>query len=322
MVPLVTVGIPTIRRLAFLKEAVLSVQRQSYAYVDILVSDDGRNPELESWVRSVADKDSRVRYQQTAGAVGLAGNWNAILRSAKGTYTTIIGDDDRLLPRFIEHLLTVDGSADVIFCNHYLIDNVGRRLQQATSEATRHYGRDRLPNGRLTDPLTAVWDNSIPMSASLIRTSVLRTLGFKESLNTPELDFFVRLASHNGSFAFSTEYLSEYRVHSDSETARGLTLAALAERLSWIPVPARLQHSKDLRIASLMVGAVSVHLAHGDLDAASRLVRSPLYPRPFYRSPRIAGQLICSSLPPKLGVRIYQTGRAVLRAVKRWSPIG
>src|SRR5678815_5772236 len=196
---LVTIGIPTFLRFGYLQESVYSALGQVHSEIEVLISDDGTDPRIREWSEGLARADSRVRYQRTAGRVGLAGNWNAIGSSARGELTAIIGDDDRLLPTFVSSLLELERHSDVVFGNVFLIDAGGERLGAESMRHTRAYGRDRLAVG-------------------LLPTARLRALRFREELNTPELEFFARLAAGGGRFSFCGEYVSEYRVHPGSET--------------------------------------------------------------------------------------------------------
>ena len=259
--------------------------------------------------------DPRVRYQRTNGRAGLAGNWNSIVDTASGTFTTIIGDDDRLLPTFIDKLLAARRGADVIFSNHFLIDANGPRLIAATAAATAAYGRRDLRSGVLPDAAKIVWTNTVPMSASLIRTSWLRKLRFREDLNTPELEFFARLVAEGGCFSFCSDHLAEYRVHGAQETARGLTFARLAYYLEKIPTEPQFHRAKKDRIESLMLGAVSTAITQDDIDGARELVRADLYPRSRLGSPRVLGQLVSTSLPGELGVGLYRVLSSINRRV-------
>src|SRR5206468_8943477 len=120
----------------------------------------------------------------------------------------------------------------VAFSNQYLIDGSGRRLEERTKAHLRRYGRDVLPAGVIENADEAAWQLSIPMSASLLRTADLRRLRFREELNTPDVDFFIRLAQEGAAFFFLPDYLMEYRVHSGAETAGGLWTEELVECLA------------------------------------------------------------------------------------------
>lgn len=316
---LVTIAIPTLERLDYLKEAVASARAQEYARVEILVGDDGRDEALREWCLAQAAADARVRYLRHERRLGLAGNWNALADAARGRYVSIIGDDDRLLPSFVGTLLeAATPTTSVVFSNHYLIDERGRRLEAESAECTRAYGRDLLPAGRVADAAAAVWRNSVPISAALVRTADVRRLRFKEDLNTPEIELFVRLANEGGAFVFVPAYLSEYRTHARSATAAGLRSERLAPYLIGLPAPAGAEKQKRRFMAPLLADAVGRSLQSGDREAARGFLKSDYYPR-------LAGdgrgalkdllrggvQRVCAWLPAPVGCAAYRALRRV-----------
>src|SRR5918911_1825747 len=104
---LVSIAIPTFNRLDYLKEAVASALAQTYERVEVLIGDDGREEAIRAWGEEIARRDARVRYRRNPYNLGLAGNWNALADAARGEFLVIIGDDDRLLPEFVETLIDV-----------------------------------------------------------------------------------------------------------------------------------------------------------------------------------------------------------------------
>lgn len=319
---LVSIAVPTLERLHYLKEAVASARAQERARVEILIGDDGRDESLRRWCMEQAALDERVRYLRHERRLGLAGNWNALADAAHGEYLVIVGDDDRLLPRFVRTLLSAaTPQTSVVFANHYLIDGQGRRLEAESVECTRTYARDALPAGRVADAAAVAWRNSVPVCASLIRTADVRRLRFKEDLNTPEIEFFIRLANEGCGFAFVPEYLAEYRTHPHSATAAGLRSERLAPYLIGLPAPAAAEAHKRRFMASLLADAVGRSLQSGDREAARGFLRSDYYPWP-----RLAGeggggllrdflrggvQGVCAWLPAPIGCTLYRAARRV-----------
>lgn len=301
---LVTVGIPTHERLPYLKEAVASALAQTHDELEVLISDDGQSEAIRAWAEAQVAADSRVRYRRNARNLGLAGNWNALADAARGEHLVIIGDDDRLLPPFVERLLGVIGDADVAFSNHYLIDATGRRQEEKSVRWTEAYGRAALPAGPLADPVSVVWQNTVPMSAALLRTAVVRRLRFKEDLNTPELELYVRLAQEGGRFTFVPEYLMEFRDHPQSATTAGLRSERLVKYLEPVEVPAHVEPHKRRYMEGLLLDAVGRALKLGDAALARELLGSWYYPRSA-RTLKRAAQRVCASVP--LGPRLYRT---------------
>jgi glycosyltransferase involved in cell wall biosynthesis len=315
LAPSISICIPTFDRLAFLKEAVGSARTQSHEDLEVLIGDDGSSETLKAWCLSQAADDPRVRYLHTPRRLGLAGNWNFLSNAARAPFVSLIGDDDRLLPAFVARLLPlgVDG-ADVAFSNHYLIDGHGRRLEAESPAVTLQYGRANLRPGFLDDPVAVVWNNAAPMSGSIERTEQVRRLLFKEDMNTPELELFARLASDGGRFAFTAEYLSEYRVHTGSETAVGLKVDRLAQYLEDIAVPPHVEARKQLLLGAMMSAGVDIRLARGDV-AGARMLRAS----PYYRAslgPRSVVQRLLLALPDRAASTAHALLRRGMRALR------
>jgi glycosyltransferase involved in cell wall biosynthesis len=308
--PLVTIGIPTYRRLEYLKEAVVSALAQTYRPIEILISQDptpnGPDEALHTWCQQLLHEKPEVRYQLNDHNLGLAGNWNAITDAASGEYLMIIGDDDRLRPDCIATLVQLahpDGA--VAFSNHYIIDSLGKVLEEESKRTTSSYSRDALAEGEVNDPEHYAWLNGIPMSASLVRTDIVRRLRFKEELNTPELELFVRMASESLHFRFTPAYLAEYRVHAQAATAAGLRTEKLVLRLLDYPVQPANAPAKHALLSPMLINAVGRCLLDGDVLTARRMIHSPYYPT----SAGLRGlvQKLCIDvLPPLAGTLAYR----------------
>lgn len=333
--PLVSIGIPTVLRLGYLREAVGSALAQSYPQIEVLISQDytidGLDKDVAAWGHEAVANDQRVRFIFSSRRLGLAANWNTIAERARGKYLVIIGDDDRLLSTFVGELVDAIElhKANVAFSNHWIIDSTGRRLPTETERVTRIYSRNQLAAGLLGCPIGCVWKNSVPMSASLVRTADVARLRFQEDLNTPEVEFHARLAAEGGRYVFNPKYLAEYRVHAVSETSVGLRYDRLVEYLSNIPVPAELESVKSTFLAQPMFAAVNQKLLAGDIETARRLVMHKYYPniqhcnidRPIDIGFRIKVmvQTILVRLPRAACVLLMRTHRTIRRLVSRWS---
>lgn len=305
MKPLVTIGLPTYKRLAYLQEAVASALAQTYSPIEVLISDDGPGTEIGPWARAMAEKDSRVRYRKNERNLGLAGNWNAVVDAAKGEWLVLIGDDDRLLPQFVEKLVELSQpETSVVFGNHYIIDEHGHRLAEASQRQTVDYFRDQIPVGRVTGAESWVWRNSVPMCCAIIRTADARRLRFKEDLNTPEIELFLRLAREGAGFVFCPDYLMEYRTHSQSATTVGLWGEKLAKYLLPMDTDAATEPWKRHFMAQLLPGAVTRCLLQGDAAQARALLGSKYYPTSGPGAGVRMTQRLCASLPG--GCAVYR----------------
>jgi glycosyltransferase involved in cell wall biosynthesis len=308
--PLVTVAIPTLYRHTYLQESIASALSQTYRNLEVLVADDGMNQDVRAVSEAAAHGDSRVRYWRNSERRGLAGNWNRCLELARGEYIIIIGDDDRLLPEGIAVLME-DATEDVIFGHHFLIDEVGRRLENETERNTRRYERDRIPPGPIACPEEIVWKNSVSSSASLVRSRAARGLRFKEDVNTPEIILFAELARDGASFRFVGKYVSEYRVHGGAATVTGLWHDKLVPYLSDIQVSIDTDTAKRKLLQSLLPAAVGRCLLRGDIEEAARLASNPNYPRGWNKPLSVLVQQLCLVLPGSRARNAYA-------ALHRW----
>jgi len=272
--PLLTVAIPTLSRLGYLREAVESALAQDYSHVEVLVSNDGRDEAIRQYMRRMGQVSDRLRYVETPERLGLSGNWNWCADNAAGTHLVIIGDDDRLLPSFLSSLAPHTAKNDVVFCDHFLIDKDGRRREDS-EEQLAVYGRGQLATGRVQEPERVAWMNAVAPSATLVRTELVRTLRFNPDLNTPELEFYVRAAHDDASFFFDSRSLSEYRSHPGAETARGLWFDRLFFALLKVQAssPAGIA-AREVQLRSVARGAAFQALAAGRVDVARSILRT------------------------------------------------
>lgn len=310
---LITVAIPTYQRLNYLKAAVASAMLQTYENIEILIGQDptplGLDPEILDWCQLLAQDYPKVKYQSNHCNLGLAGNWNALADAASGDYIVIIGDDDILLPTFIETFMkSAQPDIDVFFSDHYVIDSQGERLQSTTEQWTKTYHRSDLPPGGLTTPEICAWQNAIPMSTSLIRTSEVREFRFKEDLNNPEIEFFIRLAQAGKNFLFAPDRLTEYRLHEQSATSsgRGLRSHRLVSYLLPLGVNPDVEPYKRSLLSKLMVNAVSNFLLDHEKTRAGELLRSKYYPSNISSLIKWMVQKLCIILPGDMGINLYR----------------
>ncbi len=307
---LISICIPTYCRLNYLKEAVRSALEQTYPYIEVLISQDSYedgslDDDIRTWSENIASNNPKVRYRYNSKKLGLAGNWNACVDAASGDYLVIIGDDDRLLPTFSAKMISEIKDADVAFSHHHFIDGQGNRMEAQTAYWTDRYRRNHISPGELVDPEIWVWQNSIPISSTLIRRLNIQQKYFKEDLNTPEIEFFMRLAKDRIRFIFVPEYLSEYRMHSKSETAQGLNTDRLGNYLLLIPAHPEAEPYKRELLSGFMTELVHKYLLKGDQKKAKEFFYNEYYPKWQWVHIKNMIRAICINLPPRFGCQIY-----------------
>lgn len=217
--PLVSVIIPTYNRPAYLKAAIASVVGQTYANLEIIVSDDCSEESPAPIVE--AFQDSRIRLRRNPQNLGIGLNATHAFAEANGKYVASLNDDDQWDAHFLEKLvrpLEENAELALAFCDYCVMDDSGKVNKAATEQRTKQENRHRLAQG-VYQPFWKVGlvDQAVfTASAALVR---------KEAVNWDKLfeagvfwDYYLTyLACRSGQGAYyCAERLSYYRVHPQS----------------------------------------------------------------------------------------------------------
>lgn len=218
----VSVLIPTLNRLSFLKESLDSARRQTHADLEILVSDDGSTDGSQAFVRGIEAIDTRVHVLPPNPQPGLFSNINYLVQHSNGDAFCLLADDDRLLPEFVAKLaepLLQDNQIAASFCDHWVVDGTGVLLREVTENNSLIYRRTSLPAGIVPDPITQAMKGSMCMGFSLYRSSIFRQELFDLNCGgAADFDYAIR-AAQLGKLYYVKERLGEYRDHANSATA-------------------------------------------------------------------------------------------------------
>lgn len=204
---LVTVIIPTKDRLALLKEAVASVERQSLPKRRLVIVDDGSTDATWSWVEAQSSPDILAIRLDHSGERAAARNRG--FDEVESPYVLFLDDDDRLTRDALAVLVGVlqrqpDAVAAVGAVEYF--DDAGNRRPSPHSQPRR--------TRNMWQPAVFGW---VARSGSaMFRTSVLRSLGGYASdlVVNEDRDLWLRI-SRIGPTAFTRHVVLEYRVHRD-----------------------------------------------------------------------------------------------------------
>jgi GT2 family glycosyltransferase len=113
--PLVSVGLPVRNGALQVGDAIRSVLDQSYDHLELVIGDNASDDGTEDVCRLYARLDTRIRYHRHQQDIGPVGNFNAVLRGARGTYFRWIGHDDWLTSTYVARCLEVlDEDPDLV----------------------------------------------------------------------------------------------------------------------------------------------------------------------------------------------------------------
>jgi glycosyltransferase involved in cell wall biosynthesis len=101
MQPAVSIILPTFNRLQYLPATIASIFGQTFEDWELLISDDGSDPDTLAYLRTLHDPPRvRILRLHHTGRPGVARN--AALRQARGTYIAFMDSDDEWAPQKLE----------------------------------------------------------------------------------------------------------------------------------------------------------------------------------------------------------------------------
>jgi glycosyltransferase involved in cell wall biosynthesis len=137
----VSVLIPTRDRLEYLRHAVESVRRQSRADWEVVIADNASSEDIGAYVASL--DDPRILYRRSDESIPVTDNWNVAIDASTGEQVIMLGDDDALMPGYLEALAAASdapaGAPDVYYTGAYLFAYPGV-FPEHPGGYVQHYG--------------------------------------------------------------------------------------------------------------------------------------------------------------------------------------
>ena len=196
--PVVSVVIPSFRGGAFLRDAIVSVQSQTFQDWELIIVLDGCEDDLSQIERG----DDRVRVIRQRNR-GECVSRNVGIGHARSKLIALLDDDDRMLPDRLQAQVDVmnDESVGVCHTQYRVIDEHGNVTGVGVSKESQY--RDFLRA-----------DGHILISTAMIRRELIQDVGGFNPLFllSGDLDLLYRVARES-SFVFLPEVLTEYRRH-------------------------------------------------------------------------------------------------------------
>lgn len=266
---LVSVGIPTHNRSSYLKLAVESVLNQSYADLELIVSDDQSTDDTESVVASFGD--NRVQYKRTSARLGVPRNWNECVRLSRGELFALLPDDDEYEPGFLKSMVALlSTNAEIAFaqCAMARINSSSALIGhiQPAKEAFKAKGIEALQW-----QLNTLKCNPV---ALLFRKNPMLEMGLWREDYWDDWAFILKLAFRHG-FYYTPEALARNRDH-DNNLSRTLARGGrdgpldLINQISDIFGSALPATNQMLSLRSQHEGAISRMCVRAAVKAAAR----------------------------------------------------
>lgn len=206
--PLVSIVICTRNRASLLVESVYSALAQSVDDIEVIVIDDGSSDDTERRLAAICD--DRIRYFRNPGR-GIPVARNFATTVSRGVYTAVHDDDDIMLPNALAHGLRAiavdDDDAPVGAYGGWI--NFSNDDGSMRGEPGADFSIEGLVyKGRV-----------LTHGTLLVRTDVLRSIGYDTSLRTgSDFNMMLRLVRSGFRLVHSGEYHMLRRQHSAQVT--------------------------------------------------------------------------------------------------------
>jgi len=216
MEPLVSVCIPAYNNADYIKDTIMSVLKQTYKNLELIVVDDNSTDHTVEVLESI--KDERLKIVKNSQNLGMVGNWNRCLELASGEYVKLICADDMIAKNAIEKeakAMKKHPSVNLVESDTRLVDIYGKK----TGQYKRYHKSGVVDGIKLAKKSLMLKDFYGAPVNNLIRHSALEKTGGFDTSFTYILDFdmWLRL-SCTGDVYIIHEQLNSFRIRNDSNT--------------------------------------------------------------------------------------------------------
>jgi glycosyltransferase involved in cell wall biosynthesis len=116
----VSIGMPVFNGERYLPQAIDAVLAQTYADLELVISDNASTDATSEICLEHAARDRRVRYHRNAQNVGAARNFNEVFRLATGRYFKWAAHDDLIEPDYLARTVAVlESDPSVVLCHSW-----------------------------------------------------------------------------------------------------------------------------------------------------------------------------------------------------------
>lgn len=212
--PLVSIALCTYNGEKYIQEQVVSLLRQSYQEIELIIVDDGSTDQTYSILTQFQQQDARIKLYQNEANLGFNANFHKAISLSSGEFIAIADQDDCWATDKISQLMAAIGDNLLIYHNSAYMDEQGTLIGTSTQSHHRFVKGDCAIN--------LVYYNCVSGHACLIRKALFENMG------TLPTNFYydwwlAYTASCEGKITYINTTLVNHRLHRHSSTAHDQT---------------------------------------------------------------------------------------------------
>src|ERR1022692_526661 len=220
-----SIAVPVRNGAFFLREALESALAQTYAPVEIVISDNASTDDTPLICSEFASRSPYIRYSRSDELLPLADNWNRACRMASAEWVKLLAHDDLLEPNCLSRIAQELANLPTEWADSLAL--VGTGEQWLYSNGTRYGTPCVSPGGALQfDAPTYVrsWARRTPtvplpaMVTATIRRSIFDSKGFSNKYYHCDTFFYLWLCCHHH-YLYIPDQLVVNRIQPQSVTA-------------------------------------------------------------------------------------------------------
>ena len=126
--PKISICIPTYNRLDFLKLTIELCLKQTFQDFEIVITDNSDNNNSKNYLTQL--NEPKIRYYKNSNNLGFTGNFNAVIKRARGSYIKVLMDDDVMEPNTLAEMAKVldeHSTVGVVMSPMNVIDQNGKK---------------------------------------------------------------------------------------------------------------------------------------------------------------------------------------------------
>ena len=197
--------------LNFLDDMIDSVKKQTYENWELCLANGSPEDEaLDAQVHKHMSNEPRIKYVKLKENLGIAGNTNAALELATGSYTALLDHDDFLAPNALFEFVKAineNGDADCIYSDEDKVDQEGKL------HYFPHFKSDYNPD--------LLHTNNYICHFFAVKTSIIQKVGgFRSNFDgAQDFDLVLRCIDESESVVHVAKILYHWRCHKGSTSA-------------------------------------------------------------------------------------------------------